>query len=214
MKKILLLLSVFWMTHVLAFAEKPEKDFFSISVHAGYSNILSGTSGLTNSSSSYINKLSSGFSWDGELYYKHRKFLSGLFYSGYTSKGELTYSSDHIFIHYLGLQVGREFPITDKFRLRANGGFGPVWYRNNSTVYGKSRDVSGRSFGVNLGLNGIYLLSPQLGLSFNLQGIMSALYNTNIDYHGETIKVKYFFEKPLGLSRLQISLGLSYFFNL
>jgi hypothetical protein len=85
-------------------------------------------------------------------------------------------------------------------------------YRNNSRVYEKPRRVTGWSLGENAGLNGTFLFSPRLGLSVDLQYIDSDIKTIRVFYHDETIKVKYPENKPLRLTRLNISAGLRHCF--
>jgi hypothetical protein len=208
----LLFLCVLSSVTVVALADEPNKDRFSLSVHGGYANMLDGTKGLTSTSESYVNSLSSGFSWDAQYCFKHRKLALGLLYSGYTSKGKLPDSSDHLYTNYVAPFIGLYLFDNEKFSARATLGIGRMYYRNNSTVFGKERIVTGHTLGQNYGLNGVYFLSPKLGISIDIQHIGSEIYDTSVKYHGERIVVKFPLENPLSLTRLNISAGLAYFF--
>jgi hypothetical protein len=208
-----LLLSICLISCIFAFANEPAKRPFSLSVHGGYATMLhSSAAGLTNSSPSYTNNFHSGPSWDAQFDFKFKFFSTGLLYSGYTAKGALAESSDHIYTHYLAPQFAIHFLRTDKFDIKAGPGVGYIWYRNNSMVYGKERRVTGGNIATNIGLNGVWFLSRELGLSLDVQYIDSSLFRVNVDYHGETVKVRFPLKDPLPLERINISLGLSYFF--
>ena len=211
-----LLTAILLSLPVTLFADEPKNHSFAL--HYGYANMVNGTVALTNSSKSYDKGLRSGMSWDAQYYYRTQNRWTGwgVIYSGFTSKGALENSSDHIFTHYIAPQFGWYIlPLVprDRAYIRLNVGMGYFRHLDNSTVYGKSRRVTGSSFAGNIGLNGVYYLLPQLGISFDFQYIMTNLSKVNIRYHGEAIELRFrAADWWMQLSRLNISGGLSYFF--
>jgi len=213
-----------------SFQEKSENSFVAF-LHAGYGYLPGKTSGLTNSSDSYVKTLSSGMSWNVQLYYQHKKLIAGLLYSGYNSSGSLKYdsdnfstvmdpsqvqlkpaqrlnSSDNILTTYIAPQLGANIPVGEHFSIAFNGGIGGIWYRNNSTVHEKDRKVTGSSLGLNLGVKGIYNFSRHFGVSLEILGINAGLDSVDIEYHDENFKVNY--PDGLSLNQLTFSLGLKY----
>lgn len=196
-----------------ASASEPVVRKHVFSVHAGYANMLSGTSGLTNSSSGYEEDLSSGVSWDAQYYFNLKKYVGfGLLYSGYSSKGSLPNSSDHVHTHYIAPQFGFYCLRNDRLSLRLNAGTGYLAYRNNGTVYEKERRVSGGRWAINVGGNIDYALSEHWGVSADIQYMYTELYKVTAHYHGEDITVRYPSGKELDVARLNISAGISYYF--
>ena len=186
----------------------------NLSVRAGYANMLGGTAGLTNSSNSYERELCSGFSWDAQYnYLTSSKVGLGMLYSGYTASGKLTYSSDHIYTHYLAPQFALIVYQKKQFKLQANAGLGYIFYLNNSTVFGKDRKVTGGNLAANIGVAAEYRINNRWGVSLGTQYVESSLKEINTFYHGENIKVKLGDGgNQLNLSRLNISAGVNFYF--
>jgi|GEM_PF-127000 len=220
MKKNLILLSLLCFFAISSTAnlysqEKHRRNLFDLRL--GYGNMLQGTAGLTNMQSSYINTLSSGFAWDAAYYFRFPKQPSkmnvglGLQYNGFTSSGELQYSSDQLFINNVALQFALIYQFNNKMELRGNIGGGMIYYLNKSAVYGKDRRVTGSSGATNLGVNFTYMLTPLLGLSLDCGYLFAGLDEIESEYHGEKIKVT-FNDDLLSLSRLNITAGITFRF--
>jgi long-subunit fatty acid transport protein len=183
-------------------------------MHAGYGFLPQKTSGLTNSSADYINKLSSGTIWNAQAYFHRKIIIVGLLYSGYTAKGSLENSSDKIITNYFAPQFGFYFPLADgKFNIGFNLGVGCMAYRNNSVVFNKPRIVNGCAIGGNFGIKGAYNITQNLGISVDISIIGAELYKTYINYHDEVIKVKYRDDSQIYLEQITFSFGLKYSFN-
>ena len=212
MKKYLLLLvlcGVFGLNHAQEATVK--SDALLMFVHAGLGVLPDKTSGLTSSKSDYVGKLSSGLEWNIQIYHRHKRFISGLMYSGYSASGKLENSSDKILTTYVAPQVGFNFPIVgDEFDIVLNAGIGGMWYRNNGSVFGNPRKVNGSTFGANLGLKGVYNFTQNVGASLEISTIRANLYKTNNKYHDETIRVRY--PDTLHLNQLTFSFGLKFSF--
>jgi len=209
MKKVSLIL--FFCEIVGTISAQEKSNFFLMFLHGGYGILPDKTSGLTNSSASYIDELSSGVSWNAQAYFRHKALITGLFYSGYTAKGSLENSSDKILTSYVAPQLGAAIPVANgKFDIVINAGVGGIWYQNNSMVFGKERKVRGSSVGVNIGLKGVYNFSRQWGVSLEMATIRANLYKTNVNYHYKTIDVKYSGESPFHLDQFTFSIGLKY----
>jgi hypothetical protein len=211
MKQKRFLIFLFLASCFIANADEPPRHSFVAFVHGGYGYLPDGAVGLTNASDSYDKTLSSGGSWDVQFFYKHKALITGLLYSGYTSSGELTYSSDRIFTNYLAPQAGMLFPIYNKFSFSFNAGMGCMWYLNKSIVYEKDRRVTGRGFAMNLGIRGIYDISKHVGLSLEYMTTGAALGKTKVNYHDENTIVKNR-ELFFNLNQYMLSLGLKYSF--
>lgn len=201
---------------IVAFSQNENRFRHSFSVHAGYANMLNGTGGLTSTNDDYIDKMCSGLSWDAQYFFRVKSNPEkvsvgfGLLYSGYSSKEELEYSSDHIYTHYLSPQFGVYIPLHKNIDLRGNIGIGPILYMNNGTVFGKPREINESSIACNLGLDAIWYLNSHWGLSVDIQYVNALLEKIHPLYHGETIGVRP--ETPISLSRLNCSIGITYLF--
>ena len=182
---------------------------FMFFLHGGYGILPNKTSGLTNSSADYINDFSFGPIWNLQAYYRKKMFITGLFYSGYTAKGDLPNSSDKILTSYIAPQIGINIPIgNEKLDIIFNCGFGRMGYRNNGFVYGHERKVRGSTLGANLSFKTAYNITEKLGASFDLSYISASLGSTNVNYHDETVKVRY--ADLLLLHQLTFSIGLKF----
>jgi len=196
-------------------AKEQRNTSFVMFLHGGYCLLPSKMAGLTSTSDDYVKKLSRGASWNAQAYFRHKMLITGLMYSGYTSKGSyiaseigtsgLT-SSDNLLTTYIAPQCGMIIPLAKVFDLSWNGGFGGMWLKNNSTVYGKPRILKGGSVGANLSLRGIFNITKNFGLSLEVMGILASLNKANVDYHDEVVQVNYV--PSLKLNQLNFSLGL------
>ena len=217
MKKFLLILFLCGTVAGATFAQEGRRtNSFVVFLHGGYGMMPGKTSGLTNSSPDYIKKLSSGGIWNAQMYFRHKMFIVGLLYSGYTAKNswERPYEnsfdtgSDKLLTTYIGPQIGVSIPIKS-FDIDINGGCGGIWYRNYSVMLENNRKVKGGSVGVNLGLKGVYNFSKHFGVSLEVAGILANLNHTNNTQNDKTVRVNYS-EPPLRLNQLTFSLGLKY----
>jgi len=218
MRKFLLTLSLSGIVFTTFAQETLQPHSCLMFMHAGYGFLPNKTSGLTNSSADYINKLSSGTIWNAQAYFRHKIIIVGLLYSGYTAQGNLENSSDKIITNYFAPQFGFYFPLAGgKFDMGFNFGVGCMAYRNNSVVFKKDRIVNGCAVGGNFGIKGAYNITRNLGISVDISIIGAELYKTYINYHGEVVKVKYTSSKkdvePLNLEQITFSFGLKYSFN-
>jgi len=194
-----------------AFAQEKtaNSNAFVMFLHAGWGKLPDKTSGLTNSSSDYVNELSSGTGWNIQALFRSKKLITGLLYSGYTASGKLQYSSDILLTTYIAPQLGMNIPVGgEKFDIAFNGGIGSMWYCNNSFVFEKSRKVKGKTAGVNLGLKGVFNFTQNFGVSFEIATIRANLSKTKINYHDNTIKVTY--PDMLHLNQFTYSFGIKY----
>jgi hypothetical protein len=184
-------------------------DAYVLFLHAGWAKLPNKTSGLTNSAADYVNDLSSGISWNIQALHRHKKWMSGVLYSGYTAKGKLEYGSDQILTSYIAPQIGLNIPVVgEKLDIAFNAGLGGMWYRNYSKVFEKDRKVKGRTVGANLGLKAIYNFTQSFGVSFEIASLWASLGKTYITYHDETIKVRY--PDALQLNQFTFSIGFKY----
>lgn len=207
-----MVLSILFLTVSLdVLAQRKHQLSQTLAFHVGYGNMVKGTGGLTNSSSSYKDQLLEGISWDAQYYLRPIKVLgAGLLYSGYTSNGSHEEGNDHLYTHYLAPQVGLYAVSTDYFTLRFNLGVGAMFYRNNGEVFGKERRVRGTSIAANAGVNAAYHFTRQWAIEADIQYVPSQLERFRSRYHDEKITVK--FPDGLSVSRLNVSAGLSYTF--
>lgn len=183
------------------------------SFHAGYGNMLNGTPTLTMDTHSYQRKLAQGVSWDGQYHFRPlKRFIFGVTYSGFSSKGSHPEGKDHLSIHFIGTQIGMCNANTKHWQIRAGIGPGGVFLRNNSQVFGKTRKVTAKSIGLLSNINATYKLTPQLGIGLGVQYLVSGLFRMKTHYHGETLSVRFGDGQDADLSRLNIVTGLSYYF--
>jgi hypothetical protein len=216
MKHFFGLITIFLLVSNPLFSKQPREAKHFFEAHFGYANMLEGTAGLTNSSDKYERDLCSGVSWDAQYSIRLPEiggnfyFGLGVLYSGYTSQGSLTDSSDHLYTHYFAPMAQFYYLITPQTHIRVDFGFGAISYLNNSMVYGKERRVTGNNIGGHFGLNATQYLFSNFGLSAEISYINSYLETIYSHYHEERIMVK--FHDNLYLSRLNISAGITYFF--
>ena len=216
LKKSLLTL-IFCVVAVGIFAqeEKQSDKAFLMFLHGGYCILPNKTAGLTSTSDDYVKKLSSGASWNAQAYFRYKKLIAGLMYSGFTSKGSyiaseigtsgLT-SSDNLITTYTALQCGMNIPIGKVFEFGFHGGFGVMWLKNNGLVYEKQRVLKAWSPAVNLGINGIVNISKNVGLSAEIMAIGASTSKSKVNYNNKVVEVRY--QLPLKLNELTFSLGL------
>lgn len=210
MKRILFLL---FFCGIIApgFAQSSPDDSFVLFLHGGYGHLTGKAPGLTNASDTYDKTMSSGVSWNAQMYYKHKKLIAGLLYSSYLSNGKREECSDHILTTYIAPQVGLNIPVGKQFDIALNGGTGTICYLNNSFVYGKVRKVTGLNIGYDLGLKGICNLSDRFGISLEMLFIGTDDFNkVKVKYHHEVFDVKYRSDDSRNLNQFTISLGLKY----
>ena len=209
MKRFIVILALCGQIGMLGAQEpEPRTNTFLMFLHAGYGNLPSKTLGLTNRSADYTKKLQSGASWNAQLYFKHKMLIVGMMYSGYTSKGALEHSSDRLLSNYIAPQIGMHIPTGKIFSLGWNVGFGGLIYNNNSTVYEKPRELKGSALGANLGVRGIFNITPNFGVSVEIMSILASLNKTHNNYHDEIIEVIYI--PSLSMHQFTFSLGFKY----
>jgi len=214
-KRLVLFLLCFILTATSTVFGQTARKKFRLAGHVGYANMLGGTDGLTNSSSSYERELCSGFSWDAKVdVLVNSRIGIGVLYSGYTASGELDYSSDHIYTHYLAPQFTLTAWQSNRFKFYLNAGIGGIYYLNNSTVFGKERRVEGGNVAANIGGIVEYRINSSWGVSLNPQYISASLREIHATYHGETTRVIFGGEDKnrLDLSRLNLSAGMNFYF--
>jgi hypothetical protein len=210
MKTPLFIFILLLLPGVLPAQTKEKKHQFS--VYAGYANMIGGTAGLTKSTSSYENKLCSGFSWDAQYnYWAHKQIGIGVLYSGYSADGTHAQGSDHIYTHYIAPKLTVRVYQAGQFNLSFNGGAGYLFYLNDSRVFGKERRATGGHFGAHIGGTAEYKLGERWALSLETAFIYTKLSKINTLYHGENTSV-HFSDNRLNVSRLNISAGLNFYF--
>ena len=218
MKKFLLMLFLCATVVGTSFAQEEGRrtNSFLVFLHGGYGILPNKTSGLTNSSAEYVKELSSGPIWNAQAYYRHKMFIVGLLYSGYTAKNswEKPYEnsfetgSDKLLTTYIAPQFGMNIPV-GKFDIAFNGGAGGIWYRNNGLVLDNNRKAKGSSMGANLGLKFGYNFSKHFGISLDVMGVLANLAGINITQNDKTVRVTYS-APPLYLNQITFSLGFKY----
>lgn len=209
-KTILLLIVLIGHTPLFA-----QKDFeqHEFSFHVGYGNMFNGTPTLTMDTHHYQRQLAQGVSWDGQYHFRPiKRFIIGAVYSGFSSKGSHPEGSDHLWIHFIGTQIGICNADTRHWQIRMGAGPGALFLRNNSRVFGKERKATGKHIGFLLNANTTYKLTSHLGIGLGVQYLISGLHRMKSHYHGETVHVRFNDDHNADLSRLNITTGLSYYF--
>lgn len=209
-RTVLLLLGL--ICHSPLFAQMNfEKHEFSF--HAGYGNLFNETPTLTSLTHDYERKLAQGVSWDAQYLFRPvKRLIFGVIYSGFSSKGSHPEGSDHLWINFIGTQIGLTNAYTKRWQVRAGVGPGLLYFRNNSEVFDKPRRVKAWSIGLLFNTNATYKLTPHIGIGMGVQYMVSGLFRTRVHYHDETILVKLHDGQPSDLSRLNVTAGLSYYF--
>lgn len=212
MKRVLLCVMMVGSVWIGLHAEEPYRRH-ELSVGYGYANMLAGTGGLTLASAAYERDLRSGMAWEAQYaFYPWDGAGFGAYYSGFTSSGSHPAGADHVYTHYFAPQLSFYVPAGKAIRFGLQAGMGYMAYRNDSEVYGKERRVTGGRLVGNLGLRGSYRFGPGWALTVGAQYLLSNLREAEVDYHGETTTVRYPLGDRLGMSRLQITAGLSFQF--
>ena len=105
-KAILLLIAFTLSCHTLLFSQRDfERHEFSF--HAGYGVMFHHPPTLTLSTHSYQRTLAQGVSWDGQYNFRPlKRFVFGGIYSGFSSKGSHPEGKDHLWVHFIGTQIG------------------------------------------------------------------------------------------------------------
>lgn len=183
------------------------------SLHAGFGNMFNETPTLTLTTHDYERKLAQGVSWDAQYLFRPlKRFVFGVIYSGFSSKGSHEEGSDHLWTNMIATQIGLSNADTKRWQIRGGIGPGLVYFRNNSEVFGKPRTVKAWSIGILINSNATYKITPHWGLGIGFQYLASGLFRTRVHYHDETILVKLYDGQPSDLSRLNVTGGLSYYF--
>ena len=147
--KAILLLIVFTLScHTPLFSQRDfERHEFSF--HAGYGVMFHNPPTLTLSTHSYQRTLAQGVSWDGQYHFRPlKRFIFGGIYTGFSSKGSHPEGKDHLWVHFIGTQIGMCNANTKHWQIRVTTGPGGVILRNNSEVFGNTRKV--RAFTIGL----------------------------------------------------------------
>ena len=211
-KAILLLIAFTLSCHTLLFSQRDfERHEFSF--HAGYGVMFHHPPTLTLSTHSYQRTLAQGVSWDGQYNFRPlKRFVFGGIYSGFSSKGSHPEGKDHLWVHFIGTQIGMCNANTKHWQIRVTTGPGGVILRNNSEVFGKTRKVKAFTIGLLTNANLTYKLNPNLGVSLGVQYMYSELLRIRTHYHGERVIVKLDGNNDTNLTRINFTTGLSYYF--
>ena len=209
----ILLLIVFTLScHTRLFSQRDfERHEFSF--HAGYGVMFHNPPTLTLSTHSYQRTLAQGVSWDGQYHFRPlKRFIFGGIYTGFSSKGSHLEGKDHLWIHFIGTQIGMCNANTKHWQIRVTTGPGGVILRNNSEVFGNTRKVRAFTIGLLTNANLTYKLNSNLGVSLGVQYMYSELLRIRTYYHEEKVTVKLNSNDDVNLTRLNITTGLSYYF--
>ena len=141
-----------------------------------------------------------------------KRFVFGGIYTGFSSKGSHLEGKDHLWIHFIGTQIGMCNANTKHWQIRVTTGPGGVILRNNSEVFGNTRKVRAFTIGLLTNANLTYKLNPNLGVSLGVQYMYSELLRMRTYYHEEKVTVKLNSNDDVNLTRLNITTGLSYYF--
>ncbi|MCS3202004.1 MULTISPECIES: hypothetical protein [Bacteroides] len=211
-KAILLLIAFTLSCHTPLFSQRDfERHEFSF--HAGYGVMFHHPPTLTLSTHSYQRTLAQGVSWDGQYNLRPlKRFVFGGIYSGFSSKGSHPEGKDHLWVHFIGTQIGMCNANTKHWQIRVTTGPGGVILRNNSEVFGKTRKVKAFTIGLLTNANLTYKLNPNLGVSLGVQYMYSELLRMRTHYHGERVIVKLDGNDDTNLTRINFTTGLSYYF--
>lgn len=119
--KAILLLIVFTLScHTRLFSQRDfERHEFSF--HAGYGVMFHNPPTLTLSTHSYQRTLAQGVSWDGQYHFRPlKRFIFGGIYTGFSSKGSHLEGKDHLWIHFIGTQIGMCNANTKHWQIRGD----------------------------------------------------------------------------------------------
>lgn len=209
-RTILLLFTM--LCHTSLFSQK-EFQRHEFSAHTGYGNMVSGVPGLTLTTHSYGRKMQQGVNWDLQYQFRPLKHMTvGMVYSGFSSQGSHPEGNDHVWVHFIGPQIGVCNVSTNHWQMRIGVGPGGVFFRDNSQVFDKPRTATAKSIGFLANVNTSYKLTPHLGIGIGIQYMYSGLISMKTRYHNETTRVFFDEEANSMLSRLNINAGLSYYF--
>ena len=105
--KAILLLIVFTLSCLTRLFSQRDFERHEFSFHAGYGVMFHNPPTLTLSTHSYQRTLAQGVSWDGQYHFRPlKRFVFGGIYTGFSSKGSHLEGKDHLWIHFIGTQIG------------------------------------------------------------------------------------------------------------
>lgn len=200
------------------YAQSENSKKSMLSVHVGPTWQVGSQMGLTNLEDAYSKDLRKGIAWDASYWYVGKgprdygvRLAPGFLYQGSIYKGSHDTGADKIHMHYLAPQFGVFF-IREHFQIQAATGIGYQLYKNKSTVYDKPREVEMNRLAGNFSLSGEYFLSRQIGVSAQLNWLISSSDSYLTKYHDQTWEVV----RPKSgygyFGQLSILFGLNYHF--
>lgn len=140
------------------------------SVSMGYNYFWGNIEGLTSSDPGYKNDFRNGFSWAGQYHFRHLSFLGyGMLYSGATAASSHDEGKDCVTHQYLAPEICFTAQINPRWDIRLGGGFGILFYNNDSRVFGIKRTIYETTLGGHLNLCSTWMLDKHWGLGFEVQ---------------------------------------------
>ena len=200
------------------YAQSENSKKSMLSVHVGPTWQMGTQMGLSNLEDTYGKDLRKGIAWDASYWYvgkgprdKGIRLAPGFLYQGSIYKGSYDTGADNIHMHYIAPQFGVFF-IEKYFQIQAATGIGYQLYKNKSTVYDKPREVEINRMAGNFSLSGEYFLSRQIGVSAQLNWVISSASSYQTKYHDQTWEVIHPKSGYGDFSQLSVLFGLNFHF--
>lgn len=200
------------------YAQSESSKKSMLSVHVGPAWQVGSQMGLTNFEDAYSKDLRKGIAWDASYWYVGKgprdygvRLAPGFLYQGSIYKGSHDTGADKIQMHYIAPQFGVFF-IRNRYQIQLASGIGYQFYHNKSTVYDKPREVEINRLSGNFSLSGEYFLSRQIGVSAQLNWLISSADSYNTKYHDQTWEVINPKSGHGYFGQLSVLFGLNYHF--
>ena len=185
MARLLVFITISCFSSLLRSQEIHQENFI-LSIHAGPSWYVGDLIGITDYSEHYTDKLRNGVNWNGEFTYLFGKSVIkggvGLLYQGSRYTNHQSVNSDEININYVTPQMSL-FYVREKFILQGALGVGCMFYQDNSTVYGKPRNVQFNRIAFHAAVSGEYRIVKQWGISARLDWLASSAKTYSLSWY-------------------------------
>lgn len=195
-------------------AQSGNKERSILSLQAGptfYTGKLIGVAG-------HSSGLRNGIGWSGSYTYlvgnsPKIKVGFGILYQGNRYTGDTQSSTDKIQTHYFAPQFSLHW-LKQQFSLYFATGTGYQLYKDNSTVYDKTRKVSMNKWAANFGIGGEYRPFTHWGISARINYILAYSGEYSVRYHDKEWMVQshYPINGSDDISQLSFTAGINYHF--
>ncbi len=223
------------VTEQVAESELPGKIRFSVNAGPGFmtgntddaEQSLQEQDVSIDDSKEYYDKLKLGAQTRASLYFHAwGDYWFGALYSGFYSKSEIVTTmqmddvnvyygklGEHYFVNFAGASFFSASRYGSKKQIGLSSSFsiGPAFYRDEAEMLNQQFLVQGTSLGMNLTLGGEYFIKPRCSVSVEAAFFTSQVKKIKVTTTESSQDVKLDKENYENLSRLELSVGLVYY---